>query len=69
MKIFINGRFLTQKITGAQRNSFELTKHLLPLIKDVVVLVPNDEINVSYQIKNWPLLKTGKLKRCIMGAN
>lgn len=62
MKIFINGRFLTQKITGTQRNSFELTKHLLPLIKDAVVLVPNDEINTNYEIKSWPLLRTGKLK-------
>jgi glycosyltransferase involved in cell wall biosynthesis len=62
VKIFINGRYLTQKITGVQRNAFELTKHLLPLIKNAVVLVPDETINKSYHIDNWPLLKAGKLK-------
>jgi glycosyltransferase involved in cell wall biosynthesis len=61
-KLFINGRYLTQKITGVQRNAFELTKHLLPLIDDPVVLLPDDDINSSYKVDDWPLLKMGRLK-------
>jgi glycosyltransferase involved in cell wall biosynthesis len=62
VKIFINGRYLTQKITGVQRNAFELTKHLLPLIKNAMVLVPDEKINTSYKIDHWPLLRIGTLK-------
>src|SRR5690348_5000796 len=61
-RVFINGRFLTQKITGVQRNAFELTKHLLPLLKNAVVILPNEEINPDYQIEGWRLLKIGKFK-------
>jgi glycosyltransferase involved in cell wall biosynthesis len=60
--IFINGRFLTQKVTGVQRNAFELTKHLLPLLKNAIVLVPGEEMNPDYQIEGWTLLKIGKFK-------
>jgi glycosyltransferase involved in cell wall biosynthesis len=61
-KLFINGRYLTQKITGVQRNAFELTKHLLPLIDNLVVLIPHEDVNSSYRIDDWPLLKIGTLK-------
>src|SRR5512143_1788153 len=59
---FINGRFLTQRVTGVQRNAYELTKHLLPLLENVSVLVPKDTINESYDIKNWPLSRCGYSK-------
>lgn len=62
MKVFINGRFLTQKITGVQRNAYELTKHLLPLIKNVIVVVPDEQINSGYNIDEWVIIKTGKIK-------
>lgn len=53
---------MTQKITGVQRNAYELTKHLLPLLEDVTVLVPKQEINKGYDVKNWPVQYTGRFK-------
>lgn len=44
MKYIINGKFLTQSISGVQRYAIELTKGLLKLGLDVVVAVPNDEL-------------------------
>ncbi|QNK08299.1 glycosyltransferase family 4 protein [Enterobacter sp. JUb54] len=39
--IYINGRFLTQKLTGVQRFAYELVLHLSRLRSDVIILVPN----------------------------
>jgi glycosyltransferase involved in cell wall biosynthesis len=39
--IFVNGRFLTQDITGVQRFSEEIIKELYKLRDDVTVLVPD----------------------------
>ena len=33
-KIYINGRFLTQKLSGVQRHAFELSKHLSEIDKN-----------------------------------
>ncbi|VTN10238.1 Uncharacterised protein [Raoultella terrigena] len=50
--IYINGRFLTQKITGVQRFAYELVLHLSRLRSDVVILVPGLLlINNEYSIK------------------
>jgi glycosyltransferase involved in cell wall biosynthesis len=61
-KVFINGRFLLQKITGVQRNAYELTKHLLQIESNFVVLVPEGKINVGYNVDDWPILQVGKWK-------
>jgi glycosyltransferase involved in cell wall biosynthesis len=61
-EIFINGRFLTQKLTGVQRNAYELSRHLIPLLKQAIVLVPNEKINKNYDINDWPIRKLGKFK-------
>ena len=50
MKIYINGRFLTQRITGVQRYALEMTKALDHLISDdkslqkqeYILIAPND---------------------------
>jgi glycosyltransferase involved in cell wall biosynthesis len=39
--IYVNGRFLTQDITGVQRFSEEIIKELYKLRDDVIVLVPD----------------------------
>lgn len=39
--IYINGRFLTQNLTGVQRFAYELTSRLSLLRDDVVILVPS----------------------------
>lgn len=61
-EIFINGRFLTQKLTGVQRNAYELSKHLIPLLKHPIVVVPNEKINKNYDITDWPVRKVGSFK-------
>ncbi|MRT50496.1 glycosyltransferase family 1 protein [Raoultella sp. RIT712] len=38
--VYINGRFLTQPITGVQRFAYELCLHLSRIRKDTVILVP-----------------------------
>ena len=53
MKIYINCRFLTQRITGVQRFAFELCKALDNLLVEVhdlqiIGLMPNREINAQY---------------------
>jgi glycosyltransferase involved in cell wall biosynthesis len=42
VKIYVNGRFLTQDVTGVQRYAIELTKALVASGADVTVLVPKD---------------------------
>ena len=53
MKVYINCRFLTQRITGVQRFAFELCKALDSLLIEandlqVIGLMPNREINAQY---------------------
>lgn len=47
--IFINGRFLTQDITGVQRFAFEITKGLSKIIDDLKVLVPDKSQIKGYE--------------------
>jgi glycosyltransferase involved in cell wall biosynthesis len=43
-KIYVNGRFLTQKITGVQRVATEISTHLQAHYKDEIIFVcPNQE--------------------------
>ena len=44
-KIYINGRFLTQKLSGVQRHAFELSKHLSEIDKNkIILLVPSKSV-------------------------
>lgn len=55
MKYVINGRFLSQKISGVQRFAIEITKCLIKLNPQIVVLCPpNVELNTDLT-KNWNL--------------
>ena len=51
MKIFINGRFLTQKLTGVQKFSFEICKQLCTIYDTkIIVLVPKQSrILIDYE--------------------
>ncbi len=40
-KLFINGRFLTQELTGVQKYAAEVTKQLLKAFPEAIVLAPN----------------------------
>lgn len=41
MTIYINGKYLTQRLTGVQRYAFEITKALVSLEVDVKVIIPS----------------------------
>lgn len=59
--IYINGRFLTQKLTGSQRNSYELFKNLFNIYQSrVVLLVPTSPIVEAYEITGFPIIRVGK---------
>ena len=50
MKLYINGRFLTQRITGVQRYAIEIVKCLDELLDekdDVTILIP-PEVQVNF---------------------
>ncbi|WP_159518132.1 glycosyltransferase family 4 protein [Sunxiuqinia indica] len=38
--IYINGKFLTQQITGVQKFALQITKHLIQIDDDIRILVP-----------------------------
>lgn len=44
-KIYINGRFLTQKTTGAQRFAQEITKNIIKNYNNFIVICPDNIIN------------------------
>ncbi|HBY0419141.1 TPA: glycosyltransferase family 1 protein [Klebsiella variicola] len=54
--IYVNARFLTQKLTGVQRFAIEISKSLVSKRNDLVFLVPNlDDILYSEDIKDFNL--------------
>ncbi len=62
--IYINGRFLTQKITGVQRYAIEVVKQL-DMIKSnykFIILAPKKEIIQHLKLENIQILNVGKFK-------
>lgn len=55
--IVINGRYLSQRITGIQRFAYEITNALMQMA-DVLVLAPQD-ICAEYAIQNWNIQRIG----------
>lgn len=54
MQIFINGRFLTQRLTGAQRYALEITKRVLTLRpSNVQVLVPRESVAEPHELSTF----------------
>lgn len=64
MKIIINGRFLTQNITGVQRLAHEIVKELDKVIKknEAVILVPKNILFKNIRYENIEIKKVGVLK-------
>lgn len=58
MKININGRFLTQNLTGVQRFAFELTSNLIQKTNNISVITPRTEF-AYYGIDPRYLVRTG----------
>ncbi|MCM1126506.1 MAG: glycosyltransferase family 4 protein [Lachnospiraceae bacterium] len=65
MKYAINGRFLTQRLTGVQRMEIELLKELDKLLlyeqNDIVIVAPSG-YKKGVQLKNIRVVMFGKLK-------
>ena len=69
MKIYINGRFLTQRITGVQRYALEITRALDSLISDdknlqkheYIVIAPKNVL-YSMKLQNILVVQKGVLK-------
>ncbi len=61
--IYINGRFLTQKITGVQRYAIEVVKQLDKEENiNFIILCPNEKLENKLELKNVKIEKIGKLK-------
>ena len=60
--IYINGRFLTQKITGVQRYAIEVVKQLDKIESnyDFVILAPKEGIIQNLELKNIKIINIGK---------
>lgn len=56
--IVINGKFLTQELTGVQRFALEITRELA-LIRNDILLVAPAESKIIHQIKNVPIEHVG----------
>lgn len=56
--IVINGRFLTQRITGVQRFAYEICRALRRIGVNFVILAPSDTIS-EYAIEDLPVKKIG----------
>ncbi len=60
-EIYINGRFLTQKITGVQRFAYELSRKLTSMFNKVTFIVPGEALqNSDYGIDGFNIEYTGK---------
>lgn len=57
--IYINGRFLTQQMTGVHRYAFEICKALKKLGTQFVILMPSKEVNDCYDVSDLNVVKWG----------
>lgn len=65
MKIYINGRFLTQNITGVQRVGIEILKELdniLDKSKDEIIILTPKDADISVSFNNIKIQRIGFLK-------
>lgn len=58
-EIYINGRFLTQSLTGVNRYAYELCKALNKANVKFVIICPNDLLKESYDITDFQIIKFG----------
>lgn len=58
--LYINGRFLTQSVTGVQRFAYEITNELLKIKNNnIIILVPRGKIYPNYNISGWNIKYIG----------
>jgi len=59
MKAYINGRFLSQQITGVQQFAFEICRYLQNADLDLTLLVPKG-VTVPHALSHLPSVTVGK---------
>jgi glycosyltransferase involved in cell wall biosynthesis len=60
IKLYVNGRFLTQKTTGVQRVAYEVVSRLQKIYGDkLVVLIPSNKKIEDSKLKNFNIEKIG----------
>ena len=57
--LYINGRFLTQPLTGVNRFAYEITKALNKCGYDFIVICPRQEICDEYDVSGIEIIKYG----------
>lgn len=57
--LYINGRFLTQPLTGVNRFAYELTCALIQQGVDIIVVCPPKELISDYDISQFTIIKFG----------
>ena len=58
-RIYINGRFLTQPITGVERYAYMICKTLAEMGKDFTIICPKSSIMSCYDVNNLPIVHYG----------
>ncbi|MCL4640749.1 MAG: glycosyltransferase family 1 protein [Pseudosphingobacterium sp.] len=66
MIIYINGKFLSQRLTGVQRYALEITKRLIQARKDVKILVPPAIDLKKVELPHERILQFGSFKNAIL---
>lgn len=59
-KIYINGRFLSQSLTGVQRVAYEISSRLNAKIEDIEFLCPKSEL--KFDVDNFKVIRFGWFK-------
>ncbi len=57
--IYINGRFLTQPMTGVERYAYSICRALVDLQQSFVVVCPNADIQPCYDTSNMQIIRYG----------
>lgn len=57
--IVINGRYLSQRMTGIQRFAYEISNSLIQIADEPVVVLAPQNIREEYDIHNWDVRKIG----------
>ena len=63
MKLYINGRFLTQPMTGVERYAYNICKALARLQQPFTLVCPKAPIHQDYDVSDLTILATKGVAR------
>lgn len=58
--IYINGRFLTQPMTGTERYAYQVCKTMATLGTPFTIVCPKQNIHPCYDVSNLPIVQYGR---------